>query len=95
MENKQIAARLDIGLRTVELRRHTAAEKLDLGDMPLIVWAARHPEALPAIPPEPQFLAYQPAEPPKARKPRYKDPTPAEIAERAAEVRRGAQPCSA
>ena len=45
--NKEIAAILDCGLRTVELRRMTAAEKLGLGRTPLIVWAALNREWLP------------------------------------------------
>jgi DNA-binding CsgD family transcriptional regulator len=45
--NKEIAAILDCGLRTVELRRMTAADKLGLGRTPLIVWAALNREWLP------------------------------------------------
>jgi FixJ family two-component response regulator len=49
LANKEIASHLGAGLRTVELCRHNAARKLELGRTPLIVWATRNAEWLPTV----------------------------------------------
>jgi DNA-binding CsgD family transcriptional regulator len=82
MNNKAIAARLDAGLRTVEMYRSTAARKLSLVETPLIVWAALHQKWLPDVPPAPKQLTTVSSPAAKAPpRPQHADPTPREIAD--------------
>lgn len=102
--NKNIAALLDIGLRSVELAQQQAASVLGIPTGYLALWAARNIDKLPSE--LPAGLEPRPVIGPAPRKelksdfsspvqkprrdptaPRDCDPTPEEIAERAAAIR--------
>jgi DNA-binding NarL/FixJ family response regulator len=42
LSNKQIATRLDAGLRTVEMRRRQIAERLGIPTRMLVLWVGRY-----------------------------------------------------
>lgn len=98
--NKVIANRLDVGLRTVEACRTNATAKLELGQTPLIVWAALHLQWLPDVRSNElmENLSSPAAKAPASTRRRYVDPTPEEIAERKEAIRQswtGGEPCFA
>jgi DNA-binding CsgD family transcriptional regulator len=101
--NKEMALRLDVGLRTIEGARTNAANALGIEVHMLLIWAARNAEHLPMDVPERQSApvivsapgkksVVQLVAPVKAKArdrtaKRDDDPTEEQIAERAAAIR--------
>lgn len=46
LSNKQIASSLDLSLRSIELLRHNACQRLGIPASHLVIWAVEHRESL-------------------------------------------------